>query len=154
MDSVRKADEEARKSPSAPVGLAGGPPPSGGGASPPPPGGGGGGGSTAGVSSGSPSSDQPPPEFISPNELPDYRPPFATNAVRPDADGNLWIRTTHREASAGTVYDVVNRQGKVIDRVQLQPGRSVLGFGPGGIVYLVAREEPISWIEKSRWKAP
>ena len=153
MDSVRKAIDEARKKPSAPVSLASGPPPSGRGATPPPTGGGGG-ISGAGVSPGSSPSDLPPEELASLSDIPDYRPPFTTNAVRPDADGNLWIRTTHREASAGTVYDVVNRAGKVIDRVQLQPGRSVLGFGPGGIVYVIAREEPISWIEKSKWKAP
>ena len=47
------------------------------------------------------------------------------------------------------------RQGKVIDRVQLQPGRSIVGFGRGGVVYLVAGEdEPASMLEKTRWRAP
>jgi hypothetical protein len=27
------------------------------------------------------------------SELPDYRPPFGSGAVRADMDGNLWIRT-------------------------------------------------------------
>jgi hypothetical protein len=53
------------------------------------------------------------------------------------------------------VYDVINRQGKVIDRVQLQPGRTIIGFGRGGIVYLVAGEnEPTSLLERARWRAP
>ena len=104
---------------------------------------------------GPPSGDRPPPEFPSASELADYRPPFGQNALRPDADGNLWVRTNHHEASAGFVYDVINRQGKVIDRVQLQPGRTIIGFGRGGIVYLVAGEnEPTSLLEKARWRAP
>ena len=32
--------------------------------------------------------------FVSPSELPDYRPAFMQNSVRADLDGNVWIRTT------------------------------------------------------------
>ena len=40
------------------------------------------------------------------NELPDYRPPFATGAVRADADGNLWIRTLPpKPVPGGPIYD-------------------------------------------------
>ena len=86
---------------------------------------------------------------MSPNDLPDYRPPFEINAARPDADGNLWIKTTHREPSAGSVYDVVNRQGALIDRVQIPAGRQVIGFGKGGVVYMSARDERGSWLERT-----
>jgi hypothetical protein len=104
---------------------------------------------------GPPSGARLPAEFPSVSDLPDYRGPFGQNALRPDADGNLWVRTTHHEASAGFVYDVVNRQGKVIDRVQLQPGRTIIGFGRGGIVYMVAGEdEATSSLEKAKWRAP
>ena len=37
-----------------------------------------------------------------------------------DFDGNLWIPpTTTRDARGGLLYDVVNRKGEVIERVQL-----------------------------------
>jgi hypothetical protein len=113
-----------------------------------------GGGNSGGVSAGPPPADLPPTEFPAAADLPDYRPPFTINSAKPDADGHLWIRTTHREASAGSVYDVVSREGKVIDRVQLQPGRSILGFGKGGIVYVSGRDDSGSWVEKSIWRAP
>jgi hypothetical protein len=162
IDSLRKADEDSQKKPG-PARTLTGTSSAGGGSSATGAGSGtagtgsSSGGSSFGVSdaSGSGSDDRPPPEFPAVNELPDYRPPFAQSAVRPDADGNLWIRTTHHEANAGAVYDVVSRQGKVIDRVQLQPGRSIIAFGRGGIVYLVAGEdEPTSLIERSKWRAP
>jgi hypothetical protein len=140
VDSMKKLDEESRKDPTPPVSISGGAP----GVS--------GGGGRAGI--GGAPADRPPGEFPLPSDLPDYRPPFELNAVRPDADGNLWIKTTHREPSAGSVYDVVNRQGKVIDRVQLQPGRGILGFGKGGIVYIAARDESVSWLEKAKWRMP
>jgi hypothetical protein len=147
IDSVRKESEESRKNPGPPVALSGGAPAAGGANASS-----GAGGARGGATT--PPADRPPPEIANPSDLPDYRPPFGLNAVRADADGNLWIRTTHREASAGSVYDVVNREGKVIDRVQLQPGRGIGGFGKGGIVYVVARDDSGSWIEKTKWKAP
>jgi hypothetical protein len=150
IDSVKKEDAESRKSSaqqsSASSGNAAGAARSGSGA------GVSGGGGLAAV--GGPPSDLPPAEFPSVGDLPDYRPPFTINSVKPDADGRLWIRTTHREASAGFVYDVVSREGRVIDRVQLQPGRAIVGFGRGGIVYVLARDDSGGWIETSRWHAP
>ncbi len=35
-----------------------------------------------------------------------------------------------------TVYDVVSRQNKIVDRVQIPDGARIVGFGTGGIVYL------------------
>jgi hypothetical protein len=94
-----------------------------------------------------------PPQFVSPSELPDYRPPFTMGAARGDADGNLWIRTTATRpgsVAAGPIYDVVNRQGEIIDRIQVPAGRNIIGFGKGGVVYMVARDEKGSWIERTK----
>ena len=147
IDSMKKADADSRKESAAKTTAT-----SGSTASSSASGGGRSGG--GGLSGGAAPADLPPGEFPSASELPDYRPPFTLNSAKPDADDHLWIRTTHREASAGSVYDVVSREGKVIDRVQLQPGRSILGFGKGGIVYVVARDDSGAWIERSKWRAP
>ena len=79
--------------------------------------------------------------FIPANELPDYKPPFFAGSVRADNDGNVWVRTIPTTAVAGgPVYDVINRKGELIDRVQIPAGRTIIGFGPGGTVYLLNRE--------------
>lgn len=84
----------------------------------------------------------PPPAFIDGRpglgDLPDYRPPFTQRAVRADADGNLWVRTSAL-ANGQPVYDIVNRRGEVTDRVQLPPFRTVAGFGPG-VVYMAVKD--------------
>jgi hypothetical protein len=49
---------------------------------------------------------------------------------------------------------VVNRQGQLVERVQLPAGRSIAGFGPDGIVYLTAREGREVFLEKVRRSAP
>lgn len=89
--------------------------------------------------------------FIAPSELPDYKPPFFANAVRADADGNLWVRTIPtKQIPGGPVYDVINHDGKLIDRVQIPVGRTIAGFGPDGAVYLVSRDGTSMTFERAR----
>jgi hypothetical protein len=74
-------------------------------------------------------------------DLPDYRPPLPAGAVRADADGNLWIRTLPpKPTPGGLVYDIVNKDGEMIDRLQTPPGYTLVGFGPGKVVYLQMRD--------------
>jgi hypothetical protein len=76
-----------------------------------------------------------------PATLPDYVPPIndRPGALVGDADGNLWIRTTTMVESR-PVYDIVNRRGALIDRVQLPAFRSIAGFGPG-VIYMAMQDE-------------
>jgi hypothetical protein len=88
----------------------------------------------------------PPPKMrpvimVDPETLPDYRPPFLTGAVRADEDGNLWIKFVQPEPiPGGPVYDIVSPAGELVDRIQLPPGYTLVGFGPGRIVYLQMRD--------------
>ena len=93
----------------------------------------------------------PPLTMISPSELPDYKPAFAPGSTRVDVDGNLWIRTS-QNVDARPVYDVVNRKGELIDRVQLPANRILAGFGEGGVVYLAVRDGTTAHLEKARVK--
>ena len=96
---------------------------------------------------------QPRFNFVAPSELPDYKPPFFAGAARADMDGNLWIRTIPTKAiSGGPVYDVINRQGGLVDRVQVPSGRTIIGFGPGGDVYLAARNDDRTVLERAKIK--
>ena len=75
--------------------------------------------------------------------LPTYLPPFAAfqgggSPLSSDADGNVWIRTTNN-VDGRPVYDVVNRRGEMIDRVQLPAFRTVAGFGPG-VIYMAVKD--------------
>lgn len=90
-------------------------------------------------------------EFVAPSELPDYRPAFFANAAKADRDGNLWIRTTAAPTVQGaTVYDVVDRKGALVDRVQVPAGRQVVGFASDGTVVLAYRDGTFARLEKAR----
>lgn len=79
--------------------------------------------------------------FVSASELPDYKPPFFAGAVRADDDGFLWIRTIPTKGTtSGPVYDVINSKGELVERVMLPKDRTIVGFGRGGVVYLLARD--------------
>jgi hypothetical protein len=118
-------------------------------------GGDGGGGARSNTTVGGPGGPGGPSplQFVPPSELPDYRPPFMMGAARGDLDGNLWVRTTAVRSgavNAGPIYDVINRKGEVVERIQVPAGRSIIGFGPGGIVYMQARDERGAWIERTK----
>ena len=82
----------------------------------------------------------PPMSFVQPSELPDYRPAFANGSVRADAEGRLWVRIMSPKPASGPEYDVIDRTGKLVDRVVLPAGTTIVGFAPGGIVYLGVRD--------------
>ena len=155
IDSSRAAFERVRAAAAAAgpgenrvvVGGPGGPPPPGGGA----PGGGApmiiireeAGGAPprrGGAAAGGRAEGPPPLSFVSPSELPDYRPAFSNGSVRADAEGKLWVRILSPKPATGPEYDVLDRTGKLVDRVVLPAGTTIAGFAPGGIVYLGVRD--------------
>ena len=81
---------------------------------------------------------RPTIEFAPLNEIADYPPAVRPFAVKADRDNHLWIlpTTTLNAVGGGALYDVVNKEGTIIERVQLPPATSIAGFGKGGVVYL------------------
>ena len=72
------------------------------------------------------------------SEIPDYYPPIRQNSAIADLDGNLWILTTTTAQSkhGELVYDVTNPKKGLFERVRMPVGRSIAGFGKGGVIYL------------------
>lgn len=88
--------------------------------------------------------------FVPASELPDYKPPFFAGQVRADPEGNLWVRTIPTKAiPGGPVYDVLNRKGELVERVQIPDGRTIVGFGPNGSVFLAARKDTSVFLERA-----
>jgi hypothetical protein len=82
----------------------------------------------------------PPISIVEPSELPDYLPAFTTGSVRADREGKLWVRIFSSQQNAAPEYDVIDRTGKLVDRVALPVGTTIAGFGPDGTVYLGVRD--------------
>ena len=72
-----------------------------------------------------------------PDELPDYFPPVRFGQVKSDPEGRVWILpTTSVLAGRGLVYDLVDRDGRVTERVRLPDGRNLIAIGDSGAVYM------------------
>jgi len=95
----------------------------------------------------------PPLTLVSANELPDYKPPFGAGAARADADGNVWVRMIPTKPTPGYLYDVIDKDGKLTDRVIVPANSAIAGFGPGGIVYLGVRDPATGTLKLQKMKA-
>lgn len=84
-----------------------------------------------------------------PNDMPDYVPAFDRGDVRADADGNVWIRTS-TTIKDRPVYDIVNRKGEIVDRVQLPAFRVISGFAPGVVFMAVTDNTNVVRLERAR----
>ena len=93
----------------------------------------------------------PPIQMVAPSELPDYAPPFTVGAARGDMDGNVWVRTSN-VVNGGSVYDVINGRGELVDRILVPTGRVIAGFGVGGVVYMGVRDGEGVRLEQARRK--
>lgn len=93
----------------------------------------------------------PPILFVPPADLSDYRPAFASGAMRTDMEGRLWVRTIPtRPLAAGPEYDVIDRRGNLIERVVVPLGTTIVGFAAGDIVYLGIRDSAGSRLGRAR----
>ncbi len=51
------------------------------------------------------------------------------------------------------VYDVINRQGVLVDRVTIPPTKKIVGFAPGGFVFLApVASGALIHLERVKWK--
>lgn len=87
-------------------------------------------------------------------DIGDYEPSVSPGSVRADLDNQLWIapRTAVPGGDGGLRYDVVNRKGDLVERVQFPKGRVLVGFAPGGIVYLLNTNGTTSVLERAKLK--
>jgi hypothetical protein len=89
------------------------------------------------------------------SEFPAFWPPIQQGSVLADLDGRLWILpTTSTHVANGLTYDVVNRKGDVVERVQLPKDRVLVGFGPHRVVYLTRAEGGSTYLERALLPAP
>ncbi|HKS07683.1 MAG TPA: hypothetical protein VJR92_15380 [Gemmatimonadaceae bacterium] len=152
VDSARAAQEAMA------AGRGAAPPPADGGGRGRGGAGGGGGGAVGavGVRGGGPGGGVPPTVetvYLPLAQITDYYPPIRPGAAMADRDGNLWVLpTTSGQSQAGElVYDVINTKGELFQRVRLPSGRSIAGFGTGGVVYMMSGDRTNGfYLERTR----
>ncbi|HSM60138.1 MAG TPA: hypothetical protein VK849_05045 [Longimicrobiales bacterium] len=78
---------------------------------------------------------------------PEAKPPAYAGRIPVDPEGRAWVRR-HTRAGRPTAYDVFDREGRRVQTVSLEPGKRIVGFGPGS-VYVVAFDEfDLNYLER------
>jgi hypothetical protein len=80
------------------------------------------------------------------NDLSEKVPAFGQGSIVPDANGGLWVRTNLRDNSGSAVYHVVDRRGRLVERVALPLARRLVAVGRKDI-YLAHRTKYGVFIE-------
>ncbi|HYV96864.1 MAG TPA: hypothetical protein VE967_05370 [Gemmatimonadaceae bacterium] len=90
-------------------------------------------------------------QVVSASDLPDYVPAVKPGSpIRVDPRGRLWIvPATSLLHPDGTVFDIVSREGRVVERVQLPAGRVLNAFGGGDTLFLSVPSPRFTRIEKA-----
>lgn len=108
-----------------------------------------------GVVTRAPRSERPSPADVSARlrqfdrrRFPDFVPPFRWGYAPASPHGHVWVRLDVESGPDRTVFDVIDRNGRLAHRLAV-PGRArVVGFGPSS-VYLVRLDElDLEWLEK------
>jgi hypothetical protein len=77
-------------------------------------------------------------EFLPLDKMSDFEQPIQTGAVKADLDARLWILPrTSLSAKDGLLYDVINRKGEIVERVQFPKDYVLAGFAEHGALYVV-----------------
>ncbi len=89
------------------------------------------------------------------SEFPSFYPPIQQGSVLADLDNHVWILpTTSAHSANGMTYDVVDRKGEVIERVQLPKDRVLVGFGPHNTIYMTRAEGTNTYLERALLTGP
>ena len=101
------------------------------------------------ASRGSASFSMVPGRFQEPEEWPEFLPPFLAGGVSIAPDRQVWVaRMTAPDAEP--VYDVIDRTGRVAQRVTLDRRSRIVGFG-NGTAYLVRKDEDdLEYLQRHR----
>ena len=89
------------------------------------------------------------------SEFPNFWPPVEPGSVLADLDDHIWVLpTTSTNAANGFTYDVINREGKIFERVQFPKGRVLAGFGPHDVVYMTHTDGKNTYLERAMLNPP
>ena len=106
-----------------------------------------------GVSQGSAPGRMGPPQMISvpePATWPRVKPPFDASSARVAPDGRLWLRRHRHAGESRPLYDVFDRRGQRVDRVEFPAGTRLVGFGATSLYLARVTADGLEYLQRVR----
>lgn len=69
-----------------------------------------------------------------------------------DPRGRLVVRRTPRMSRRENLYDVVDRTGRLVERVTLPHGEAIVGFGESSVYTIRVDEVDLEWLRRHPWR--
>ncbi len=98
------------------------------------------------------SNPRSPDEFEGWPELLPAIAPYRTYPVVPTFDGMIAIRRTRSARAPEPRYDIVDRTGRVVQRLVLSPGEAIVAFGRGTVYIVRTGEDGVQFLERRPWR--
>jgi hypothetical protein len=81
-------------------------------------------------------------------DWPEVKPAFAYNGVLAGADGDVWIPRYASADDTRSHYDVIDRRGAVVARVDIPNRGKVVGFGPKSIYVVRLDDDDLQYLQR------
>ena len=65
-------------------------------------------------------------------------------------NGEIWARRSAQESSKAWVWDIIDRNGRLVHSVELSSGREVIGFGKQNVFVAFTDEDGLQHLEAYR----
>jgi hypothetical protein len=78
------------------------------------------------------------------------KPPFAYTGVLAGADGNVWIPRYAPAEDTRSHYDVVDRRGVIVARVDVPNRGKIVGFGAKSIYVVRLDDDDLQYLQRFR----
>jgi hypothetical protein len=85
-----------------------------------------------------------------PSTWPRVKPPFDASSARIAPDGRLWLRRHRPVDDTRQLYDVFDRRGQLVDRVQLPDSTRLVGFGATSIFLARVTDDGLEYLQQVR----
>ena len=87
--------------------------------------------------------------FLESMDWPEYKPPFL-GQVHVAPDGRAWIPVTPPRFGDAITYDVVDRQGRLVERVKFPAKTHLIGFSGGALYSVRVDDDDLQYLQRRR----
>ena len=81
-------------------------------------------------------------------DWPEMKPPFSFSATLAGVDGRLWVQRYSPASDSRTHYDVIDRRGMIVARVDVPNAGRIVGFGARSIYVVRKDEDDLQYLQR------
>ena len=93
-------------------------------------------------------SGAPPPNKAPDLEWPEFKPAFFPSNALAGSDGRIWIQRHVAATDARARYDIADRRGVIVEKIELPKGGRIVGFGARSIYVVRLDADDLQYLQR------